>query len=128
GYRRIVLRGACDYLVTGGVVFLSISSQYGQARVERLCLDAPGFAYRGVLTSTEWVPFDLTRPDLLHCLYLYAEEERRGGFEYAFKNPDATCGERMNAHAGLACYERTGKSPLSRWQTHLFVFRPTATG
>ncbi len=63
-YRRLVLRRARPYLVTGGVVFLSISYQYGQQRVERLSQQIPGFSYGGVLTSTDWVSFDLHRPDV----------------------------------------------------------------
>src|SRR2546428_4309191 len=40
-YRRLVLWGARQYLATGGVVFLSISYQYGQQRVERLSNQLP---------------------------------------------------------------------------------------
>jgi SAM-dependent methyltransferase len=123
GYRRVVLRGAGDYLVPGGVVFLSVSYQYGPARIERLCQDAPGFVHAGVLASTEWVPFDLRRPDLLHCLHLYAEEERLGGLEYTFGHREGTQDEGMNARAALACYQETGRSPLTKWQVHLFAFR-----
>ena len=124
GYRRVVLRGARIFLVPGGVVFLSVSYQYGMSRVERLCQDAPGFEYRGVLASTDWVPFDLNRPDLLHCSHLYADEERRGGFEYAFRHPRHE--QTMTAQAALAHYEQTGDSPLSKWQTHLFIFKPSS--
>ena len=105
-------------------MFLSVSYQYGQQRVERLCQDVPGFVYGGVLASTDWVPIDVARPDLLHCLDLYAAEERRGGVPYTFKNPDRTEDEPMNAQAALANFHRTGQSPWSKWQTHLFEFRP----
>ncbi|MBI3462389.1 MAG: methyltransferase, partial [Planctomycetes bacterium] len=121
GYRRIVLREARSFLVPDGVVFLSVSLQYGLTRVERLCQDAPGFAYGGILSSTDWVPFDLRRPDLLHCLHLYAAEERQGGLEYTFRNPDEQTEERMCAQAALVHFEKTGRSPLSKWQTHLFA-------
>jgi hypothetical protein len=47
GYRRVVLQGARTYLAPEGAVFLSVSYQYGQARVERLCQEAPGFGYGG---------------------------------------------------------------------------------
>jgi SAM-dependent methyltransferase len=124
-FRRIVLRGAPVYLAAKGVVFLNVSSQYGLQRVERLEKEVPGFAYEGLLASTEWVPFDLGRPDLFHCLHLYAAEERRGGLAYTFQNPEASGGEPMSAQAALAYYERTGRSPLSRWQTHRFVYRGT---
>jgi SAM-dependent methyltransferase len=124
GFRRIVLRGATRFLVPGGVVFLSVSFQYGISRVERLCQEAPGFMYEGVLSSTDWVPFDLRRPDLLHCLHLYAQEERRGGLSYSFRHPDESHQESISAQAALAHYQTTGKSPLTKWQTHLFAFQP----
>lgn len=127
GFRRIVLRGAGEYLVEGGVVFLSISSQYGSVRWQRLCQEVPGFSHGGVLASTDWVPFDLNRADLLHCLNLYAEEERRGGLEYTFRNPRSRCEEPMSAQAALAYHESTGHSPLTKWQTHLFVFKPASS-
>lgn len=122
GYRREVLRGGRKYLERGGRVFLSISSQYGAARITRLVRDAPGFVYRGLLASTNLVPFDLSRSDLLHCLELYAAEERRGGLEYTFHNPEAK-DLTMNATSGLDMYRSTGRSPLMRWQTHLFEAR-----
>jgi hypothetical protein len=118
-YRREVLRGGRPYLEEGGRVFLGISSQYGAARITRLVQDAPGFVYRGLLASTGLVPFDLSRPDLLHCLELYAAEERRGGLEYTFHDPEVQELE-MNAISGLDTYRSTGRSPWMRWQTHLF--------
>jgi hypothetical protein len=121
-YRRMVLRGARDYLMKDGLVFLSISAQYGWPRVERLCQEIPGFAYGGILASTDWVPFDLSRPDLLHCLKLYAQEESRGGLDYAFLDPQAATAGFMNAQSALAHFRRTGQSPLSKWQTHLFRY------
>jgi hypothetical protein len=127
-YRREVLRGGRKYLELGGRVFLSISSQYGPARITRLVRDAPGFVYRGVLASTELLPFDLSRSDLLHCLELYAAEERRGGLDYTFHNPQAQ-DLTMNAVSGLDMYHSTGRSPLMRWQTHLFeACLPTSPG
>ena len=87
GYRRLVLRGAREYLVDGGVVFLNISYQYGQQRVEHLLQDVPGLRYGGVLASTDWVPFDLQRPDLRHCLELYAEEERGAAYLMCLRIP-----------------------------------------
>ena len=124
GYRRIVLKGARKYLTMGGVVFLSVSSQYGHRRVERLCEEVPGFSYCGVLSSTDWVSFDLARSDLLQCLRLYAREEARGGLVYSFRNSDAEREELMDAHTALARFKTNGQSPLMKWQTHLFEFRP----
>jgi SAM-dependent methyltransferase len=120
GFRRIVLEGAQRFLAPNGLVFLSVSYQYGPSRVEGLCREIPGFTYGGVLCSTDWVPFDLDRPDLLHCLHLYAAEERRGGLAYTFKHPESNRSEPITAQEALAHFERTGQSPLSKWQTHLF--------
>ena len=66
-FRRRILRKSRDFLTDGGVVFLSISLQYGQRRIANLTNDAAGFTHGGVLATTDWVPFDLTRPDLLDC-------------------------------------------------------------
>lgn len=123
GYKRTVLRGAREYLRDGGRVFLSISYQYGRPRIAALERDVPGFFHEGVLAKSECVPFDLGRPDLLNCLKVYAREESRGGMEYAFCNPSRPS-LAMNARASLAFYERTGRSPLSQWQTHLFRYFP----
>jgi len=108
--------------VRGGVVLLSISYQYGRQRVEGLSHQIAGFSYGGLLASTDWVPFDLERPDLLHCLELYAEEERRGGSKYVFLHPEVPnlC---MDAQAAVAHFRRTGLSPLTKWQTHLFSYQ-----
>lgn len=120
-FRRVVLRGAKEFLAPGGVVFLSISYQYGARRIERLTEEINGFVHEGVLSSTDWVPFDLSRPDLLRCLENYAAEECRGGDPYAFLDPERPGGEpAMTAEAALACFRRTGLSPRSKWQTHLF--------
>jgi hypothetical protein len=124
GFRRKVLAGALPLLRPGGIVFLSISAQYGRRRIEGLCQDVPGFRHEGLLASTDWVPFDLGRPDLLDVLHVYAAEETRGGFEYAFRHPGVGHEESMNAGAALAHFERTGESPLSRWQTHLYRYVP----
>lgn len=124
GCRRLVLQGARPYLVSGGVVFLMVSIQYGPERLHRLCHEAPGFVHGGELASTDWVPFDLNRGDLLHNLEIYVQEERRGGLAYTFRHPDSPQEASMTAQAALAHYEKTGKSPLSKWQMHLFVFKP----
>jgi len=118
-YRREVLRGGRRYLRSGGIVLLSISSQYGLARIQHLVRDVPGYSYRDLLSTTELVPFDLTRPDLLHCLELYAAEEENGGLRYSFYDsrfPETT----ISATSALDLSRRTGTSPLMRWQVHLF--------
>jgi hypothetical protein len=122
-YRRIVLRDARSYLKKGGVVFLSISFQYGKKRIDKLTQQIKGYAYGGILSSTEWEPFDLQRSDLLYCLETYVEEERQGGDKYQFHNPEiANVESLMNATEAFAYYQRTGNNPLSKWQTHLFNF------
>src|SRR5262245_6493309 len=50
-FRRIVLNGAQRYLTTGGAVFMNISLQYGNERIERLTRDFSGFTHRVVLAS-----------------------------------------------------------------------------
>jgi SAM-dependent methyltransferase len=122
GYRRAVLWGARKYLIHGGVVFLSISSQYGMQRIRRLAEEIPEFLYDGILASTDWVPFDLSRSDLRRWLELYAREERRGGLDYVFRHPQAPRSEPMNAKSALAHFYRTGESPLMKWQSHLFRY------
>ena len=120
-YRRLILEGARSYLVPGGVVFLNISYQHGQQRVKRLTQQVSGFDYGGLLASTDWVPFDLRRIDLLHCLENYAEEESRGGLRYVFASPEVKH-VFINARTALANFQRSGISPLTRWQTHLFKY------
>lgn len=122
-YRRMILRDARKYLIKGGVVFLSISSQYGQQRIDQLSQQIAGYVYGGVLSSTEWVPFDLRRADLLHCLEVYVQEEIRGGMKYSFLHPETIHKEVMiDAQTALAYFHQTGTSPLSKWQTHLFRY------
>ena len=122
GYRRVVLEGAPRFLSAGGIVFLNISLQYGSQRIARLVAEVPCFLHRGAIASTEWVAFDLSRPDLLECLKEYAAEESRGGLEYSFRLADSAGSETMNARSALAHFLKTGTSPLSKWQTHLFEF------
>ncbi len=117
-FRRVVLRGARDFLAAGGVVFLSVSFQYGRERIRALCDQVPGFRYEGELHSSDWVPFDLARPDLRQCLRDYVAEENGGGLPYAFHAADGSGVQ--SAQSALAHFETTGQSPLTRWQTHLF--------
>jgi hypothetical protein len=121
GYRRSVLRGAQRFLGRGGVIFLNISSQYSLKRVERLTREIQGLSYGGMLDSSDRVPFDLQRPDLFHCLELYAMEEGRGGEKYVFINPDDPT-ETLDARSAVENFRRNGTSPLTQWQTHLFTF------
>ncbi len=118
-YRREVLRGGRQYLRSGGIVFLSISSQYGSARIHHLVREVPGYSYRDLLSTTELVPFDLMRPDLLQCLELYAAEEEHGGLRYTFYDPRFPK-TTISATSALDLSRRTGTSPLMHWQVQLF--------
>ena len=119
-FRRAVVRGAGDYLKPGGFLFLSVSIQYGMDRVRGLLREGPGFRYECVAASSDWVPFDLERPDLLENVRTYAREEERGGLPYGFRDPRDP--ERpMTAVEAWRRYRESGESPLSRWQSHLLV-------
>ena len=123
GYRRIVLRGARDFLCPDGVVFLNVSYQYGADRVRLLTEACPSFVWDGILASTDWVPFDLSRPDLLQCLQAYAQEEQRGGLAYTFPCPEGPQEKRLSAREALVRFQKTGQNPWTKWQVHLFRFR-----
>lgn len=118
GFRREVLRGGRRFLKKGGKVFLNISFQYGESRIEHLTKEVEGYLYKGLLHSTDWVPFDLNRAHLLYCLETYCDEEAKGGMEYTFKGFDSA--EYINARTAYEYYRKTGLSPLTKWQTHLF--------
>jgi methylase of polypeptide subunit release factors len=120
-FRRVVLRGARRFLRPGGVVFLNVSEQYGQQRLLRLLRDAPGFRYDGLLATTDFVPFDMRRADLVVDVETYAAAEARGDPLYTFRDP-ADRERVIDARAALAHYRSTGESPLSRWQMHAFVY------
>lgn len=122
GFRRIVMSGATEYLRPCGIVLLNISFQYGAQRVEALYKDIKGFRHHGVIASTENVPFDLTRPELLDCLKIYSQAEQNGGFDYTFLNDACHDAGFMNAREALVNYTKNGISPLTKWQTHLFEY------
>jgi len=123
GFRRCILRESRDFLTEGGVVLMSISYQYGERRIASLTDDTPGFTHGGVLETTDLVPFDLARPDLLAYLRTYVEEEQRGGLGYEFQLPGEQGNVPANAQTAMAFFERTGQSPLSKWQMHLFEYQ-----
>lgn len=118
--RRVVVRGAVRYLTPGGLLLLSVSSQYGEGRVAGLLRETPGFRHDGVGASTGLVPFDMGRPDLRRDVRTYAREEERGGLTYAFSNP-RNPEKPMTAIEARSHFRATGESPLSRWQSHLLV-------
>lgn len=123
-YRRIVLKEAKDYLCKDGIVFLNASFQYGMKRVEELYKNIDGYSYMGLAATTSCVPFDLNRPDLLDCLKTYAREEQKGGFEYTFfaKQDENSSSEYINAQTALDDYNKNGKIPWTKWQTHIFKY------
>ena len=125
-FRRAVVRCAGRYLKKDGILALSVSRQYGTSRLMGLLDLDPTLDYAGVLASSDWVPFDMARPDLLADVESYAAEEERGGLPYAFRHPDT--GRECTARTALAHFRDTGKSPLSRWQSHLFVRARTPSG
>lgn len=119
--RRVVVRGASRYLRPGGLLLLSVSSQYGEGRVTGLLRAAPGFRHDGVGATTDPVPFDMERPDLRCDVQTYAREEERGGLTYEFRDPRNPQGP-MTAIEAWNHFDATGESPLSRWQSHLLVW------
>jgi methylase of polypeptide subunit release factors len=121
GFRRIVLDGAKSFLKPGGIVLLNISLQYGKERLASLHKPGSGFVHEGIAASSLWVPFHLDRPDLLECLRLYACEEERGGYDYAFSE-EGRDGDFVNARTALKTYEYCGASPFMKWQTHMFRY------
>ena len=120
-FRRMVLEGAKAFLKPGGIVLINASFQYGSERVLALAKPESGYRYLGVAASTERVPFDLTRADLLSCLRNYALEEHRGGMRYTFFTNAEEDERMMDARSALRHYEEHGVSPYTMWQTHLFV-------
>lgn len=120
-FRRIVIKGAKNFLCKNGIVFLNVSFQYSPKRVEELYKTIEGFSYLGIAASTGCVQFDLSRMDLLECLKIYAQEEQKGGIEYTFLS-DIDNDDYINAQTALDIYNKTGKSPLTKWQTHIFKY------
>lgn len=118
-FRRLVVNDARKYLSMGGIILLNISFQYGMKRIESLYKDIAGFSYLGIAASTDYVSFDLSRPDLLECLKTYVKEEQKGGYEYTFVNQNA---ELINAKTALENYIEKGISPLTKWQTHILKY------
>lgn len=118
GFRRVVARGALEYLKRDGLLLLNISSQYGETRIAEIERCAPGLEYERVLASSGLVPFDLRRGDLYDCLLDYAATEARGEPRYEFVAPDRATP--LTATQALEEYRATAASPLSRWEMHLF--------
>ena len=119
GWRRRVLEGARRFLAPGALVFLQVSYQYGE-RIRRLADDVPGYVYHEVLSTTDWVVFDQSRSDLALGLRQYAEEERRGGPRYVFRDPAGAEGADLTATEALAGVRAGKPGPLSKWQMHLY--------
>ena len=121
GLRRRVLREGLPFLRTGGNVLLQVSRQYGQIRTEQLTADTGPFEYRGLLETSDWVPFDQDRPDLRDALDWYVIEENKSGLIYPFHHP--TQDREISASDAQKLRDRDGSSPRSQWQMHHLVRR-----
>ena len=121
-FRRIVLSGARGFLKRNGIVLLNISFQYGAKRVRSLVERIPAFLYLGAVASTENVPFDPSRPDLLTCLTNYANEEQNGGMKYTFYKSQNEVDGIIDACHALRNYQDSGVNPYTKWQTQMFEY------
>lgn len=127
GWRRAVLRGALRFVRQDAPLLLQISFQYNVERIAMLAEDVPGYSYEGVIGTSDWVEFDQTRDDLATQLEEYAAEEAAGGTVYTFRGigtggagRGGGDGPYATATEALEHYRATGKSPVSKWQIHLF--------
>ena len=111
--RRVVVRGAPEYLKGGGVLLLSVSTQYSAERMRGLVSANPGFVHEGVAATTDLVPFDMERPDLRRDVLTYAREEERGGLPYAFRDPRDPEREMTAVEAWAAARNGRGKPALT---------------
>ncbi len=125
--RRRVIAEASVFLKDRALVCLQISIQYSGARIDALVRDHAGYSHEGVLGSTPWVPFDLTRDDLRLQLDEYVDEERSGGICYEFGDPRNGGASAIDATAALDLYREGGMSPLTQWQVHAFRYSTSAT-
>jgi 16S rRNA G966 N2-methylase RsmD len=123
-WRREVLRGARQFLAPGGLVLLNVSFQYGPERIDQLTVEIPEFKPAGFLASSDWVAFDLKRPDLMACLVQYAHAEKTGSLRYTFPNPEDMDGPQLTAVEALERFERTGENPYTMWLVLLFKYLP----
>jgi hypothetical protein len=121
GWRRRVLREGLPYLRPGSNVLLQVSRQYGQIRTEQLAADTGQFEYRGVLETSDWVPFDQGRNDLRRALDQYVVSERESDLIYPFLHP--TEDRDINAADAQRLRDRDGSSPRSQWRMHHLVRR-----
>lgn len=119
-FRREVVRGTARYLKPGAPLFLSISTQYGTERLRGLLRLDPDLRWRGIAATSGWTRFDLGRPELRANVLNYAAEEERGGLRYAFRDPRKPS-RTLTAVEARDRYLAHRESPLSRWQSLLFV-------
>ncbi len=112
-WRRRVLQGASVFLRPGAPSLVQVSAPYGQTRTRALAEEVGGYRYVGPVATSDWVPFDLDRPDLREALDTYVIEEQRSGLPYRFRLAD---GRTVTARDVL---DGAGP-PLTRWQVHRF--------
>src|SRR2546425_4784732 len=99
-------------------------TEAGPAGSDQMAPSPCSRGFRPIRTQgTDWVPFDLSRPDLLQCLQAYAQEEQRGGLAYTFPCPEGPQEKRLSAREALVRFQKTGQNPWTKWQVHLFRFR-----
>ena len=109
--RRVVVRGAIRYLRPGGLILLSVSSQYGEGRVTGLLREDAGIPARrsGSLhrpgSPSTWVERTsgaTSRPT--------PAKKRRGGLTYAFRHPRESA-EADHRGRGVEPLPRNGGEP-----------------
>lgn len=118
-WRRRVLAGGVDFLRPGGIALVQISRQYGARRVEDLV--TIDYSHQGVVATTGWLPWDMSRSDLSQLLEDMAVEEARGGFSYEFGDPGDSDGPPISATTALDRYRAGAIEPLTQWQVHQFT-------
>lgn len=118
-WRRRVLAGGKDFLRPGGIVLMQISRQYGSRRLQD-DLVTTGYEHQGVVATSGWLRWDMSRDDLSRLLEDMAAEEARGGPPYEFGDPAHPDGYPLSATAALEGYRANGVEPLTQWQVHRF--------
>jgi hypothetical protein len=98
---------------------MNVSFQYGADRIETLTDELPNFKHMGVVASTDCVSFNLSRPDLLDCLEVYAREEEISEMDYTFIKEGSDEDSSMRVPPWLNS-KRTERAPLQNGK-HIFL-------
>ena len=126
--RRNISASARKFLKPGAPVCIQVSIQYGFERVSSLANPNTGLKYERLLASTPWVPFDLGRADLRELIDQYSLYEQESGTLYQFGNPDDGGVTTVDARTATRVFHKTGQSPLTKWQVHLFFYGGSKSG